>query len=250
MSEQGIKILSQSLGSVMFNFASIKNFRALSSTGLEQSRDELYDEQLTAVLQLLRSPDGDKYLIKEKLLEKFTPAGFAQFVADNRLKKAQASIDAASIIFAHTILDSVLFQLCEVTTIIDPSRWDDEIKDRKISFSEIKDSNPEQIRLHLLKKKLAEIERSSLLEKCDILYRRCQVTSVIEHEKYQYSRDKLAVFDTIRHDVVHGRLAPDKGIDNIEELLSYAENTGVHFVLMVSNGYDTKMDPNYIVSNI
>ena len=53
-------------------------------------------------------------------------------------------------------------------------------------------------------KKVEELERKSLIEKADVMYKRCKPEEnfcKIIHDDYVYDRDKLKMYDEQRHDI-------------------------------------------------
>ena len=96
--------------------------------------------------------------------------------------------------------------------------------------------------MKILHKKIAELEGKSLILIADVLYKRCRPEANFcktIHNDYEYDRDILKMFDEQRHDIVHGRFNPTHQIERFEDLLLFAELTGMHFIIMVCKYYNT-----------
>jgi hypothetical protein len=166
--------------------------------------------------------------------------------ASRSLVNARSATQAAAIIFAHTILDTCLHELCVITSLKYPERWDDDksIKDKKVDISLVQEKGYAELRADLINKYLESIERQSIQTHIDVIYRLCNPQNWNPFEKgYAFDQVKLNKLDKLRHDIVHGRIAPaEVNRGDFEELLLFVEKTGLYFIFMVLHHYNMKID--------
>ena len=150
---------------------------------------------------------------------------------------AKAAVDAAALIYAHAILDAVVFKLCSLSVELDPSSWTTEIEGKQVRLSDLRTHAVEHVRSKMLQAYLSGLERESLLRKCDTLFRviRPATTRGIL-KKYKYSRERLVSLDDLRHDLVH-KLAFHRKLRQPDAKMNYLLNTGHFLVNLVAKRY-------------
>jgi hypothetical protein len=142
---------------------------------------------------------------------------------------AKAAVDAAALIYAHAILDAVAFKLCSISMARDPAAWSNEVQRKQVRMADVLSSPLEKIRKQVLETYLAQLERDSLLSKCDLLFRIVKPKSTRGvKKKYRYSRERLAALDLLRHDLVH-KLMFHRKFRQPQAKVNYLFNTG-HFL--------------------
>jgi hypothetical protein len=174
----------------------------------------------------------------------------AKSAADFLLTASYSALDAAALIFHHSILDGAVFDYCRVTAMASPQDWAQDLKETRIALSEIQNSTYEQILRNKLNDRLARLERESLPEKINRLFSRCQPPSGYSPiTGYAFDAEKIEKFDLQRHQIVHGN-AIDKPLtlfQATEENLFYLLQTGVYFMGLVAQRYKLHLNPLYII---
>jgi hypothetical protein len=158
---------------------------------------------------------------------------FAKKIAMLRVKQFGVIVDAASLVFAHSILDAAAFDLCRVTALIDINPWVELVSARKISLSALKTDSYETIARAQVNAYLEDLERKSLIEKIDRLFGICKPRNGISpYAEYNYDRDRVVTLDKMRHDVVHhaGPISLPDGSNDIK----YLAHTYSYLVAMVA----------------
>lgn len=158
-----------------------------------------------------------------------------------------ASLDAAVLVFYHSILDGVAFDCLRVTALHSPSDWEEDLEKVQIGLLEARD----QAYDHLLRAKVgtrfASLERESLLIKVDRLLARCKPkTNWSPMHGYAYDRQRIKQFDDQRHEIIHGAAIgkPLALFPVTDENLWYLSRTGMFFVALVNMRYGLQIDPN------
>lgn len=159
---------------------------------------------------------------------------FAKKVANLRVAQFGVVVDAASLVFAHSILDAAAFDLCKVSALIDIDPWIELVSARKISLSALKTDSYETIARSHVDAYLDDLERKSLMEKIDRLFAICKpLDGISPYEDYKYVRDRVVELDKLRHDVVHhaGPVPLPNGSGDIK----YLAHTYSYLVAMVAH---------------
>ena len=85
-----------------------------------------------------------------------------------------AAVDAASLVFAHSILDDAAFQYCRVTAIVSPSSWEPFVLKQKVNLEETRNNEYESLLKQKIEGYLGNLERESLMTKSQKLFEICK----------------------------------------------------------------------------
>ena len=173
-------------------------------------------------------------------------AALAKTGAKAMLGTTYAQVDAATLIFYHSILDGVAFDCLRVTALQAPSDWEKELSGMQVGLLDARDQPYEQLLRDKVNKRLVELERESLLTKVGKLFARCRP----EHNwspmhGYAYDQTRIKEFDGQRHEIVHG-VAIGKPLALFpvtDESLFYPLRTGMFFVGLINMRYGLQIDP-------
>ena len=121
------------------------------------------------------------------------------------LDTTYAQVNAATLIFYHSILDGVVFDCLRVTALRAPSDWEKELSGMQVGLLEARDRTYEQLLRAEYYKRLAELEREALLTKVGKLFARCKPEPKWSPmHGYAYDETRIKQFDDQRHEIVHG----------------------------------------------
>lgn len=141
------------------------------------------------------------------------------------LSSASAAIDAASLVFAQSIVDDAAWSYLKVCAMVDPVAWEGQVDDRKVGVKDLKAKSYEDIRAELIEAQLKQIGRESLLTKIDLLFKLCPPPKDFAPlNNYTYDRSRIEKIDGQRHNMVHenGFGTP---LPTLEEDLKYLNKT-------------------------
>ncbi len=169
-------------------------------------------------------------------------------MAETQMSKFQKSVDAGSLIFAHSVLDAVAFDYCRVTALVSPLSWERFVDQKPIKLQEFRNQAYEA----LLKAKIDEyfqvLDRSPLLTKVDRLFEVCKPPDKFSPLRdYEFNRDRLAALDTNRHAVVHKLTLANplpRGDDDIWFLMSTAN----YVMAMINERFGLRIDPTKFIT--
>jgi len=120
------------------------------------------------------------------------------------LSSASAAIDAASLVFAQSVVDDAAWSYLKICAMADPAAWEGEIDDRKVRVNELKAKSYEDIRAELIETRLKQIGRESLVKKIDLLFTLCPPPKDFAPlNNYTYDRSRIEKIDGQRHNVIH-----------------------------------------------
>jgi hypothetical protein len=180
---------------------------------------------------------------KDSCLDRFIEDQVKQ-MTETSVTAFEAALDAASLIFSHSLLDTAAFDWCRVCALACPDDFGRYIGDRKFTLAEVQAASFSELREKAIGRCLKTLERESLLKKLDILFALCHPPPSLQN--YSYDRKRIVDLDTLRHDYVHrgwvgGRLP--QGDDD----LVFLSNTTTCLFHLVTQRYGIRLDPNALV---
>ena len=169
-------------------------------------------------------------------------------LTETTMSNAHRAIDAASLVFAQSMLDDCALSYCRVCALISPEDWETFFEAKKIKFSSVRSESFQTIRNELVKAKLDQLARESLLSKVDILFILCRPPKdFAPMRNYVFDRQRLEVLDTKRHQIIHGN-GLMYALENLDEDLTFIQKTGQYLMGLLQQRYGLRVDPNKIVS--
>jgi hypothetical protein len=242
------KLFARILYYSMMQWSTVSTFRWLAQLGI--SHAPVYEEAVKSISfldkdgvfdWLVINKDGSK-VPKEEV---FTLLGgvnaMAEDMARSNIISFQSSLDAASLIFAHTILDSNALDCCRVTALASPARWELKVENRQMPLCEMRGASYQE----LLGRKLddyfkKELERAPLLTKLDVFHSVCHPESGFTLQNgYSYDRNRIKELDGLRHDIVHGRKVKTPFPRGDEDLL-FMRNSCFYLIALVNKYFGIK----------
>jgi hypothetical protein len=150
---------------------------------------------------------------------------------------SRAASEAAMLIYAHAILDAVVYKICKIAASIDQRPWLVFVGDKNIKFQEVRSSAVRDLEQKFLGQYFLRLERESLIFKCDALFR---VLSGVRTrgvlKGFRYSRDRLLDLDHLRHDLVH-KLKFHRRFRQAKAKVNYLFSTGHFFHNLILRHY-------------
>jgi hypothetical protein len=153
------------------------------------------------------------------------------------------SLNAATILFAHSMVDGTAFDYCRVTALHAPQDWEPDILNKQVPLSAVREATFEKIRGAKLEEVLEDLEMKSLREKVDRLHARCRpARGWSPMNGYAFDLERIVKIDRLRQDIVHGE-ALGQRIANTDEEFDYMNRTCWYFMGLVNFRYNLKIDP-------
>ena len=225
----------------------ILSFRRATYEGMQGARKSIEAGNTQYVDGLMRRPDYNKiFLDKKGFFDAFPPERLSHELTEMTVGQAQIGVDAASIVFAHSVLDGAALDYCRVTALVAPNDWESVIDQRQVKVSDLRGASYEQILSKKLDEFFEQLERESLLKKADYLFARCKpAANWSPMNNYIYDRDRLKKLDDYRHQVIHGINRLER-IASADEEVDYLTRTVLFFMGLIDLRYGRRLDPFFI----
>ena len=199
------------------------------------------DQQSLSVLKQTVPVVGDVLKDIEKNLGDAGIKILAKGMTETSLTNAARNLDAAAIVFCHSLLDAVLFTLCSICHRIAPNDWVNFIKEQRIKVNELAEKSKDDLLFDKSKMFLEQLERESLAVKANTLCALCKPPANPEYVKnYSFSLSELEKFDSARIGIVHHKQFR-KPIHGVEPMMVFAQKTGLYFSAMIAKKYELQM---------
>jgi hypothetical protein len=190
----------------------------------------------------------DKLDIPSRMIFERVRPGFTDSIIDETLQQAdltsRASVDAASLVFAHSILDDLATECCRVSAAADPEDWRTAIRERRVRIGDLGERTVEQLIDCIMAEFLDQFGKEALLKRLDVLNMKCQPAPrwSFAGQEYRFDRDRLERLDQERQSVIH-RVQIEQVRVGIEDDLGFLMATCFYLIFMVANRYALDVDP-------
>lgn len=239
------KVMQRSL----LSFNTIFTFRQTAHMSVSDAAPRLNRVERMHAEKIFNTHYGDRFFTdKGKFLE--LVGGFEAFVESSAQRRASQftnMVEAASLIYAHSILDAIAYDLCVVSGILSPSSWHTFLEQKKVTFKVVIDKSAHEIETELVSSYITTIERESLPKKIEILHSiRKPPKQFSPIDDYTYDAERLKKLDRRRHDIVHGLSPLDTSVRLSE--IEFLQKTSLYLAVMVSDAFGVTADPRKIFS--
>jgi hypothetical protein len=246
------QLLNETFARLIHATSVVSNFRT-TLLAVSPDADKHLSSKLTDLSRdLFEAPEWEGLLVPidptaPKSTRKPDYAELGKIGAKAMLGTTYAQVDAATLIFYHSILDGVVFDCLRVTALQARRAWEEDLANVQIGLLEARDQAYDILLRAKIDKRLEALERESLLSKVNKLLARCRP----EHgwspmHGYAYDQTRIQQFDDQRHEIVHGAAVgkPLTLFPVNDKSLFYLWRTGVYFVALISMRYGLQIDPN------
>lgn len=199
-------LLTETFLTVTNQFSVIYNFREIYNLGFPTAKFHIYNQDLQFANELFNdSKYEEAWIDKQKAFDAFGGIeGLGYQMSQIKFNNFEASVDTASLIFAHSAIDNAVLNFCRCCALENPNDFEKFVENKQIPLKEIKGFSFAEI----LKKKVDDYivlsDRESLLKKADKLFEICQPPKDFSPVgNYQYDKKRLENLDEMRHEVVH-----------------------------------------------
>lgn len=248
------EVLSKTYVSFMKNWGLIQSLRQVAEIALPIAKEQLAQQNAALADFMSKDPDFKKIVVMKDGTEaewsKEVKTFFGTGMTDTSIGNFTAAIDAASIVFAQSILDDCALSFLRVCAIAAPADWDPYVNDRRVDFNTIKAKNPDTIREELVNAKIEQLGMESLKKKIDLLFALTQPPRDFDPLKnYKYDPDRIEKIDKVRQSIIH-RDGMGKPLTDVEENLEYVMKTVSFLLALVNMKYGVKIDPKIMFPNV
>ena len=182
---------------------------------------------------------------EEKMKRFFAPAQ-PKISAESEINRSQAAADAATVIFAHTVVDGAAYDYCRVIALHAPQDWERDVENKQVKLLDVRSATYETILQQVLKKHLKQLEWKSLLGKIDLLHAKCPLPDGFKYASYVFDRERIERLDRTRHGIIHGDWLGQR-FPSIDEDLDYFVQTIMYLTFLIQTKYDLQFYPDILL---
>lgn len=165
-----------------------------------------------------------------------------KMMAENQLRMFRAAVEAASLVFAQSILDSAAMDYLRVTSLHNPNDWAEFVDQKQIPLSAVKGRAYDDVLKEKVSQYLETFDRQSLLVKIDKLFQICKPEKgFAPMDDYIFDRARLEQLDSLRHEIIHGS-GPVNDIKVTNNDIWFLQKTAFYLMSLVNMRYDTRID--------
>src|ERR1700680_476763 len=128
---------------------------------------ELARQGLDMVNELASMPDTRELFSPLSPSAPDSPEQFAAQMARSNMRLYHAAVDAASLIFTHSILDTAALELCDASIALDPEAWRACVRNAQFDLRDLETMGAGPLWERALRKYLESLAHKSLMEKID-----------------------------------------------------------------------------------
>lgn len=229
----------------MANWNVIISLRQVSGAVMPVAEDIVATMHRNFLTEFAQDPRSERILLNKdgthSPMSADVQAIIRQCMTDTALTQANAAIDAASIVFAQSILDDCAMAYCKVCALAKPTDWESQLDNRKVNFSQLREKPYENLRQDLIDGRLAQLERESLITKIDLLFNLCQPPRDFDPiGNYVYDRERLLRIDGQRHRIIHQNGFGEKLAD-VDSDLEFVSKTASYLMSLVNHRYGVQI---------
>jgi hypothetical protein len=242
------RVFTETFIRTMKGFGLISSFRAIANLGLKSSSDQIHNYWRGMMDALVYDPDFKGILTPIdpdspiKRISSRTVAVAAQL----EMKNFGVAVDAASLIFAHSILDDAALQYCRVTSIVAPSSWEPFMANKPVSLEEVRKESYQNLLKAKIEDSLKKLERDSLLTKINKAFQICQPRSDFQPIRgFSFDRNRLKNLDRFRNAIIH-ETGPVHSLPKGDDDLFFMSQCAVYLMAMVHHCFGVTMPEELI----
>ncbi len=137
------EIFTQTFHNITNRFSIVNSLRHVAEIGLSGAIPGIYQEWLDFSHKLVSDPEYDHLFIdKEKAIRDGGGVeGMGRMMAENQLRTFQTAVEAASLVFAHSILDSAAMDYLRVTTLQGQKDLAEYVNQKQVPISEVQEKH-------------------------------------------------------------------------------------------------------------
>lgn len=239
-------VFSETFARFMKNWAFITSLTQVADVALPVAEEALAAIHKDVIEHMSTDPQYKNIIVKLDGSETTWGDGTKNLLqtgmTESAITNAKAAIDAASLVFAQSVLDDCAWSYLKVCSLANPADWEPIIAEKKATFAAYYGKSQDLIRDEMIQEKLKQLERESLLKKLDLLFQLCTPPKgYAPINNYAYDRDRLEQIDDARHGIIH-RNDMGKPLANIDNDLDFISKTANYLLALVNHKYGVQLN--------
>lgn len=237
-------LFSEMWNSFNTSWSHIFSFQSLASTTIPTGAD-YQRRELRAFIDDMKPGRPYSSILKDAtgFFARGEDVAFVDKGVKNKLDSALAAVDAACLVFGHSVLDDLLNSCLKVIYEVGHNEYEQKVLETKVTIKDLINGDADSLIRQKTENKRRDLERNSMVVKSDFIHSVCKtVEKGYTGNGYCFDRQRIAEIDQLRQDVVHGP-ATDLGMD-IGAALKYLHLSCMYFWYMLHQKYDLKLFPD------
>jgi|GEM_PF-5379019 len=209
------------------NFTRLEAFHVVADAGIEAG--------LPAIEARLRDPLNEilaAYTGKVPDLAALAETMRSAFRARKRAD-TEFAIHAATVVFAHAILERLLHDLLRILGENLVSSIAAQLAGKKIPLGDLRSDTPAEIEARVVNAHISDLSRESLEKKVAFLFNICGFRAECQEDGYRFDKERLLQLDGDRQDLLHHRVLA-VGDERPSLDLCFVQYTGIFFINLVA----------------
>lgn len=238
------KLFSETHGRTLRAWTTVSIFRQVVEAGFTAATKKKAKEAEFLYDLVISDPEYMKLVTDVEGFRKAMPKEkFVELGVNQSAETATNLLDAATILFGHSMVDGAAFDYCRVTALHAPNDWEPELSNKQVSLSSIRERPINEILRAKLNDLLGDLKMKSLKDKIDRLHARCRPEAGWSPmHGYVFDLDRIERLDLLRQDIVHGDALGRPIADAVGEF-EYMNRSCWYFMGLVNMRYGLKLDP-------
>jgi hypothetical protein len=229
-------------------WAIIDSLRNVAAVGMPYAKRIVDVQHKSVVSDLADSGHLEKFIIGIKDADdlKKTADFVREKLTEQTMKNASYSVDSASLVFAHTVLEDGINSYLGITSHFATDFWKDRVKKRQFDLEAVIKHGLDDVVGKTIQKEIRSICRNeSLVKKANLLLAICKPPA--KDPFYTFDEEQLKAIDKLRQDIVHGDLLGSE-IAEIDTKLTYLRNMWRYFFKMMHETFGLRIDTTLFTS--
>jgi hypothetical protein len=237
-------LFSETHGRTIRAWSTVSTFRQVMQAGLAAAAKAKAEEAARLYDLVISDPYYMKLVNDVEGFRKAMPKDkFIELGVKQSTETATNLLNAATILFGHSMVDGAAFDYCRVTALHAPKDWEAELSNKQVVFSLLRECPIDEIRRLKLEDVLEDLEMKSLKEKINRLHARCQPDKGWSPiHGYVFDLARIERLDLFRQDIVHGN-ALGRPIPDVNGEFDYMNLTCWYLMGLVNMRYGLRLDP-------
>lgn len=237
-------LFSKTFARSILAWGDIYSLRKVARYGLPHATPRLAAENEAFLRGIVSDPVFNRHIPdRDRFLDTAKATRVPEQMTQNAIAAFEASIDAASLVFGHSILDGIAMDYLRACALHSPTDWLPVIGKRKVSLERVSESNVQDLLATEIQEHVRTFEQESLLKKLDTLFLLCRPPAQYSPLRdYTYDRGRIADLDELRHDYVH-RKGPGRRLPNGDSDIWYLQQTSMFLMPLVFDHYKMVINP-------
>jgi len=227
-------------------------FRSMGQLGLPAAKEHIDAMNRQTVTDLATAEENAELFTVDRkvLIESGYFDDAAKRLTETAVNTFESSLDAASLIFAHSVLDGGIIDWLNICFMVNPNDFLPAVGRRQFSLVDAENTTFSQLLNSAIRAYLEQLGRESLLKKMETLFRLCQPPAgLVGPHGYRYDRDRLEALDALRHRYVHGDAAGGRLPAGDDDIL-FLHRTDLYGFLLVNRRYGVRLDPTMMAGPV